>query len=55
MDSRLVFGLVVIASLGTIYTVHYQREQERYQMRKRVMKEFAEEKAKMRAQAVADK
>lgn len=42
MNTRFVFGFVVLASCGIIYGVHYQREQERIFMRRGVIKELEE-------------
>jgi len=42
--AHLVFGIVVFGSLGTVYAVHRQRENERFAMRRRILIELAQEK-----------
>lgn len=43
MKTKFVFGLVVLTSIGIIYGVHYQHEQERLFMRRRILREIAEQ------------
>lgn len=42
MKGKVFFGIVVLASCGVIYGVHYQREQERLYMRRYVIQELKE-------------
>lgn len=42
MDPKVFFGLVVVGSMGIIFYVHYQREQEKKFMRRNIMKELEE-------------
>lgn len=42
MVTKIIFTLIVLASCGVIYGVHYQRQQERLFMRRFVIKELKE-------------
>lgn len=49
---KLFFGIVVFATIGTIYAVHRQRENERFAMRRRILLELAEQRELKRLESL---
>ena len=48
---RLAFGITILLTVGTVYAVHRQRQNERFLMRRRILLELADQKELARSEA----